>query len=235
MNQSVHRVRSHLIKKFASSDHCTATLGNQCLPEWVVTSDETLITFAEAFDVPIVRNRIKLPLHTAIASGAREDQIPNTIQVEAHASNLKDVRKHVVDVCEIHRTFNDRHIGETVEALALLVAVESTPARSHSTAARLVAGNHELLRGRLVLNANEIAGHLQLPRGLDESPSRLDLARKILRLVRGRETMKVVCESNAGHTASSLVDKEALRYLSSADNVKRIDDVIESAPHGDFA
>jgi hypothetical protein len=234
MNQSVDRVRSYLTKKFAPGDLCATTLGNQCLPERVVAPNEELIAYAKTLDVSVLGNRIKLTPRTTIASSTREDQVPNAVQVEAHTSSLKRVREHVVDVCEVDRTFDDRYIGKTVKALALLVAIESTPARSHSSAARLVAGNHEILRGRLVLNCNEIARDFELPRGLDESPSRLNLTRKILRLVRGRETMKVVCESNAGRTASSLVDEETPRDLSSANNVKRIDDVIESAPHGDF-
>ncbi len=119
-----------------------------------------------------------------------------------------------------------------IKAAPLLVTVQAVAAAGDIYAPLALTAEQQLLLV-VILHRNQVARHAHLPGLLHQTPARVGLMDQVVKLLALRQAIKVIGQANAlcGFT---LVDKKALRYLGVVHVVKRVDNVIKTAPDGDL-
>jgi hypothetical protein len=134
--------------------HC-ASLLHQRLTQWMVAADKVLVALVQPLQQPQRGNAIKLSLRTSITRGARQNKVPDAIQIHAESSLLQTVWKEVIHV-RVHALTYQLQLSVAVETPPLLVAVESTPAAGNAAPALRSVNGEELTKTRIMLDREQV-------------------------------------------------------------------------------
>jgi hypothetical protein len=99
-------------------------LVHQRFAEWMVTVDEKAVALVQAIEKRALRQARELAVVAAIAVIAGEHEVPDLVEVTNGGHEQQRMREEVIDIGETWSRGLDRDVGEAVEALAFLIAVE---------------------------------------------------------------------------------------------------------------
>ena len=168
----------------------------------------------------------------AVAHLAGEHEVPDSVDRINDTHLLQRVREEVVDVGERLVVGVDADHGVAVEALALLVAVESVACSGDGLPSPQSRIGDQKAGGGFVLHGERRTRHFERPGALDEAPARFDLRWEARELWMGVKVQEVIGDADALGRAGTLVEEESGGDVLAVDDVEGVDDVVEAVLGG---
>ena len=131
------------------------------------------------------------------------------------------MRHEVVHMCQVIVPCLDADVDETVEALALLVAVQGISTRSHIYPGRTPSGYIQLPSLQVILDVQEVSRYIKSPGSLHEGPSCLDLLGEVAELPSLSKVEEVVCKGDSA-SGFPIVVEEPYRCIALAHHVESV-------------
>ena len=207
-------------------------LVDQGLPQGVVAFDVKLIPGVQPLEKASGRNPGELAACSAIATPARQYQIPDAVEVQPH--ELGELSEgDWEEMIHVHvgaYSLIDQYLTEAVEAPTLLVTVQGITATRHVDPCAGDVDEQGFKLG-IVLEGEQLWRKSERPCGLYQPPPGFDLDGEVRRLIGCRQGQEGVRERDpiAGF---AVIHEEPLRNLALVHDVKRVDDVVEAEADG---
>ena len=133
----------------------------------------------------------------------------------------------MIDIGEVFRDRFDRNVAETVEALALLVSVQSISATGDRFSFQHPVVDYEQFCVSVVANSEGLSWQLQLPGCLDQPPPCLDLGGNISVLKLLYQPEQVLGEPDAFFIPLPFVCEESDADFAVVNNMKGVDHIVK--------
>ena len=108
-----------------SGGDSVTSLAYKCVPQWMMAGYEVIIPFVQPVQVFHLRGSGQLTPVTGLTS---QHKVPYAVKILYLSSIFQYMRQEVVYICQVIAPWFDADVDETVETLALLVAVEGVSA-----------------------------------------------------------------------------------------------------------
>ena len=179
----------------------------------MVALDEEVVPLVQPFEKANFRELRELAIFSPVASLARKDQIPDSVNTIAQSVQLQYMGKEVIDICKIGRFGGHRYVGKAVKTFPLLVSVQGMPAAGNCPSLKRPIVHDEALIISVVCNSQHATWQIELPSCLNEPPASFYFGRKVLTLICFGEAEQVFGEPDSLLFPLSFIRKKTLFNL----------------------